>query len=72
MEETLSMDLLNAFGDDAIDIKIEEEDLEFGAPDMFLLQIPVQMRTLILKGFLRVSKRAEVLRKEKEKILILA
>ena len=33
MEETLSMDLLNAFGDDAIDIKIEEEDLEFGAPD---------------------------------------
>ena len=31
MEETLSMDLLNAFDEDAIDIKIEEEDLEFDA-----------------------------------------
>lgn len=32
MEETLSMDLLNAFDEDAIDITIEEDELEFNSP----------------------------------------
>mgnify|MGYP001125837015 CR=1 FL=1 len=32
MEETLSMDLLNAFDEDAIDITIEEDELEFKSP----------------------------------------
>lgn len=32
MEETLSMDLLNAFDEGAIDITIEEDELEFNSP----------------------------------------
>lgn len=32
MEETLSMDLLNAFDEDATDITIEEDELEFNSP----------------------------------------
>lgn len=32
MEETLSMDLLNAFDENAIDITIEEDELEFNSP----------------------------------------
>lgn len=73
MEDILSMDLLNALEEDADNLKIDEEDLTFDSNKLDNTNSkPVQMRILILMGFLRLLRRAEVLMMVKRKTLILA